>query len=145
MILCDFFVEGDPVAQPRLRPRMGPAGRMGVHMPRTADGWRLCVSLAARAAWGHAPVETAIAVDLRFLLRRPSSHYTPKGKLRASAPLYPTSKPDRDNLEKSTLDALYGWLWRDDAQVVDGVVSKRYVTEPHESPGAMVTMRTVDA
>jgi len=79
MILCDFFAEGDPFGQPRLRPRLSRSGALGVHMPRTAEGWRLAVLLAARRAWGKAPLGGPLEVDLRFLMRRPKSHYTRSG------------------------------------------------------------------
>ena len=45
-----------------------------------------------------------------------------------------TGAKDRDNLEKSTLDALTGLLWRDDQQVVTGptdVVHASGYEQPH--------------
>jgi len=142
MILCDFFAEGDPFGQPRLRPRLSRSGALGVHMPRTAEGWRLAVLLAARRAWDKAPLGGPLEVDLRFLMRRPKSHYTRSGELRSSAPAYPVSKPDRDNVEKSTQDALNGVLYVDDAQIVGGWVGKRYADD--SEPGVIVTVRTAE-
>jgi Holliday junction resolvase RusA-like endonuclease len=40
--------------------------------------------------------------------------------------LHPTGKPDLDNCVKLLMDALNGILWRDDAQVTDIAVIKRY-------------------
>lgn len=46
----------------------------------------------------------------------------------------PTGKPDVDNTLKLLADALNGVVWRDDSQLVDVRVIKRYGTEP----GALV-------
>ena len=43
----------------------------------------------------------------------------------------PTSKPDWDNEGKLVCDALNGIVWRDDAQIVDGRVRKRFCTAKH--------------
>lgn len=143
MILCDFFVVGDPVAQPRLRPRASRSGRLGVYMPPSAEGWRQRVTLAGTAAWNRPALTDALDVDLCFFFVRPGGHFTARGALKASAPTYPTTKPDRDNVEKSTADALNGIIWRDDAQLVDGRISKRYVNASQPAPGCRVTVRSV--
>ena len=44
--------------------------------------------------------------------------------------LRPTKKPDTDNLAKIVLDALNGLAYKDDSQVVDLFVSKRYSENP---------------
>jgi hypothetical protein len=38
----------------------------------------------------------------------------------------PTCRPDWDNFAKSICDALNGMFWKDDSQIVDCRVSKRY-------------------
>lgn len=43
---------------------------------------------------------------------------------------YPTKKPDGDNIAKLTMDALRNVCWRDDVQVVDLIVEKRWDDEP---------------
>jgi Holliday junction resolvase RusA-like endonuclease len=49
--------------------------------------------------------------------------------LARQAPACHVSKPDIDNLVKSTLDALTGsGYWLDDSLVVDAVLRKRYAT-----------------
>lgn len=40
--------------------------------------------------------------------------------------IYPTKKPDADNVAKSILDALNGIAYDDDAQIVDLFIQKRY-------------------
>lgn len=143
MILCDFFVAGDPVAQPRLRPRMDSSGRLGVHMPDTARAWRERVAIAGHEAWGKAPRTDALEVDLHFFFARPKSHFGARGALKGSAPAYHTVKPDRDNAEKAVADSLNGILWHDDAQIVAGVVTKNYVDEAVPEPGCLITVRSM--
>lgn len=46
--------------------------------------------------------------------------------------LFPTMKPDRDNMDKLVLDAITdtGRIWKDDAQVIGGRIWKVYAEEP---------------
>lgn len=60
-----------------------------------------------------------------FELRRPKGHFGSRG-LRPSAPLWPIVKPDCTKLLRAVEDALTGVVWRDDAQVVEQSVTKRY-------------------
>ena len=44
---------------------------------------------------------------------------------------YPITRPDLDNFAKAIMDGLNGFAWKDDAQVVELQITKRYaVTEP---------------
>jgi Holliday junction resolvase RusA-like endonuclease len=54
--------------------------------------------------------------------------------------LYPTGKPDWDNIGKLVCDSLNGILWRDDAVIVDGSTSKRYCDQDHPQPGYRITV-----
>jgi len=145
MILCEFFVAGDPVAQPRIRPRMTHAGRLTVHMPSTAQAWRERVGIAGHNAYRRAARLDALEVDLHFCLRRPAGHLTTNGALKAAAPAFPIARPDIDNLVKSTLDALNGTIWRDDSQVVGVRTSKSYAGADALSvePGCHITVRSM--
>lgn len=60
---------------------------------------------------------------------RPKSHVTSKGALRKSAPAQLVAKPDVDNLAKFVLDALNGTYYKDDSQVCQLFVHKRYGAE----------------
>ena len=44
--------------------------------------------------------------------------------------LKPTTRPDADNYAKAALDGCNGILFRDDSQVADLIVRKRYSVEP---------------
>ena len=77
---------------------------------------------AMRAAGMEKIEEGAVELSIEFIMPRPQRflwkgpHLEPRHwKL-----------PDRDNLEKALKDSFKGIVWRDDAQVSEGPLSKRY-------------------
>ena len=74
-----------------------------------------------------------VRVALTIVIKRPKSHYgTGKNaaKLKDSAPVFCTSKPDADKVLRSCLDCGTGIWWRDDSQVcVIGTLTKRYASD----------------
>lgn len=85
-----------------------------------------------RRAYAGSPV----AVSLTFLVPRPKGHYS-NGKLKPSAPTFPTTKPDIDKLTRAVLDALTDaqW-WEDDSRVVNVIALKLYADD--HPPGVWV-------
>lgn len=53
-----------------------------------------------------------------------------KGRMKLSGEISPTKKPDLDNIAKSILDALNGYAFADDSQVVGLYVTKKYSLNP---------------
>ncbi len=139
-----FFVQGEPKGQPRPKAVIR-CKHAGVYDPGTADGWKLQVSIWAKAFVPAIPLEGPLRVDLVFYFPRPLSHYrTGKhaGQLRDNAPEWHTSKPDRDNSDKAVLDQLTVLrFWKDDAQACDGRLVKRY--EDGRGPGCQITISEV--
>lgn len=106
-----------------------------------AKSWQNEVRCAARnvVAASDAPIVWAspegpvllgpLNVSMTFYCARPKSHYR-SGKhadqLKPQAPQFPAGRPDALKLARGTEDALTGTVWRDDAQVVDLDVHKRY-------------------
>jgi Holliday junction resolvase RusA-like endonuclease len=98
--------------------------------------WRQDVAAAAEKATDENGVrrrylgDTPIVVDVAFYMPRPKGHYGTgrnAGQIKASAPAFPTVKPDVDKLARAVLDALKtAGIYRDDAQVVDMYPRKRY-------------------
>jgi Holliday junction resolvase RusA-like endonuclease len=125
-----FFVDGNPKAQPRGRAcRRG--NHAGIYDPGTADAWKASVRLAAMKGWDGVTFTGPLRVDVAVYFKRPKSHFF-TGKrsevIRPNAPMFHTSKPDRDNLDKAILDALTNaGIWKDDAQVCSGTLSKSYI------------------
>ena len=75
------------------------------------------------------PLKGNIRVWLKFSFKRPKSHFVsnnPKNKLKKTAPIDHTSKPDLDNLIKFVLDALNGSFYIDDSQIHRIQASKCY-------------------
>lgn len=95
-----------------------------------AKGWKQEVAGVAAAAMGdEAMLLGPVAVTMTFYVARPKGHFG-SGRnaslLKASAPPFPIVKPDALKLARGTEDACTGIVWRDDAQVVDLEVRKRY-------------------
>lgn len=80
--------------------------------------------------------DVPVGISMRFIFAKPSS--APKRRK------YPTVKPDVDKLCRAVLDALTGYLYRDDAQVVDGPpLAKRYSNDGSE--GLILKVWTIES
>jgi Holliday junction resolvase RusA-like endonuclease len=85
-----------------------------------------------------------LRVRFEFFFVRPKGHYgTGRNAhlVKASAPDFPTVKPDTTKLVRAAEDALTGVLWRDDAQIVEQTASKHYGTPER----CEITVVTIDA
>jgi Holliday junction resolvase RusA-like endonuclease len=95
-------------------------------------------------AHGLAPLECPIALTLEFFTMRPKGHFRRRRdgcpELRANAPVRPTSAPDGDKLWRSVGDALNGVCYRDDRQVCEATVRKRYTSASQPLTGVRVTV-----
>lgn len=120
--------------------------------------WRDRVADGARAAMsGMEPLEGPVEIRLEFFTLRPKSHYRgkrakcshflpgslqcphcPPKLLRPGVQLRPTSAPDGDKLWRSVGDALNGVCYRDDRQVCEAVVRKRYTSPSQPYCGVLV-------
>ncbi len=138
---CQFFVHGEPKAQPRARAFVW-RGRARMYDAGTADGWKTAIGVAAMRHRPKAPLAGPVRVSATYYFPRPvrlSRRKDPPGEIPH------TVKPDRDNLDKATLDALTAIdFWRDDCQVCSGQVDKLYVAKAGR-PGALITIEIPDA
>jgi hypothetical protein len=109
-------------------------GRVIDANPKAAP-WKREVAVAAvdamRIAYGPEPelFPGPRGLAVVFTVLRPKGHFGTgrnAGRLKESAPPYPIVKPDATKLLRGVEDALTGVVWRDDAQVVEQRVSKRY-------------------
>lgn len=124
-----FSVDGPPVPQPRIRAtRSGhiytPSGAVGPY--KQAIGLRAAAE-ARRRGWTVTDGPVRVLIECGFV--RPVSHHKASGGLRDTAPAFPGLRAgDVDNLAKAVLDAITrgGGVWKDDAQVVELTVAKRY-------------------
>jgi Holliday junction resolvase RusA-like endonuclease len=122
-----FTVPGEPVPQPRQRftvvagfPKPYKDEKHPVH------AFRQAVALSATIA-GLKKRSEPMNVCIVAVFRRPASHVTAKGIVKATAPRVP--RPDVDNLAKAVLDALGDFF--DDTLVESLQVSKSYGDVAH--------------
>lgn len=125
-------------------------GRM-IEMSKRVKPWRLAVEHAADEAMAGRPgfpLQGPLAVRVTFALTRPKGHYGTgrnAGKLKLSAPAYPSSMPDLDKLLRSTFDALtMVRAWTDDGQVARVTTAKIYAGRD-DIPGAVIEIRQMGA
>lgn len=136
MRACRFVVPGKP--RGKASPRGG-ATHFYVDS-KTAAEMEAIRYVAARAMEGATPFQGAIDLRLCAWMPIPSSWSKKKQASALSGAIRPTVKPDWDNIGK-LCDALKGIVWRDDAQVTDVHLFKRYsdmprvVTEVYEVDG----------
>ena len=125
-----FFAPGLP--RPQARPRafarkFGNIWQARVYNASTAEGWKSCIAIAARPHLPVTPLQGPLRVDVDLYLPRPKAHYRSNGELKSNAPIWHTSRGDRDNFDKAILDCLTEiGMWKDDGQVCCGEVSKIY-------------------
>ena len=98
------------------RPKLIPVHDKGKEL----KAWRQDVAVAARRAYSGPLLVGPVAIVLIFARPRLKWHFGTgrnAGKLKASAPSHPTTKPDSIKLTRAVEDALTGVIWADDAQV----------------------------
>lgn len=132
-----FHVPGEMVGKGR--PRFG-RGKDGA--PRTytdgktvtAETW---VRWCAVQTVGQPQLAGPLALQVDVVCNIPDS-WSKRDKAAALAGTrLPTGKPDSDNLLKLIADSLNKVVWRDDSQLVDVRLTKRYGADP----GATITIK----
>ena len=130
MTTITFTVPGTPIAKGRPRATtIGGHARM--YTPAKTVRYESDVALfAAQAMAGRPPVDGPCIVIVSAVMPVPASW--PKSKQRAAlaGDLYPTGKPDLDNLLKAIGDGANGVIWTDDSRIVDLHITKRYGLTP---------------
>lgn len=134
-----FRAFGTPVTQGSMSARVV-NGRTIVYHQRDAQlqSWRADVAeaafLALHLAGWERNMPTLVRLDMRFLFRRPDSHYTAAGGIRAHAKAAAPGA-DLDKLVRAVLDALSGVLYDDDRRVVELSATKEWA---RSEPGAII-------
>jgi crossover junction endodeoxyribonuclease RusA len=137
-----IIIAGVPKPQPRAR-----AYKRGDHAamydPKTANGWKNAIALAAMPHRPASPLTGPLRVDIDFFMPRP------KRLMRKRDPdgaiwCYDKGRNDRDNLDKAVLDTLTDiGMWEDDGQVCCGEICK-YFHAKDGRPGAAVVVQRVE-
>lgn len=124
-----FVIPGTPVGKGR--PKFARRGTFTVaYTPEKTASYENLVKLAAAEAMGGREVISgAVCVGIHLFVTPPASWSQKKQRDAISGRgIFPTTKPDVDNVIKGIFDAMNEIVWKDDKQVVDVVVSKRYCT-----------------
>lgn len=119
---------GDPKGKGR--PRFDPRS-LRAYSPAPTVKYEAALRKAASEAMAGRPLFSGpLAVTILATLRVPASWPQAKRAAAVAGRLWPTSRPDVDNIQKIALDALNKVVWPDDAAVVECHARKRYGARP---------------
>lgn len=128
--LVAFIVPGMPIGKGRAKiVKIGGLSRMAT--PKKTVAYEGLVAHAAQMAMaGQPPFDGPLGCEMHIDCPVPESWSTKKRTRALAGELFPTTRPDADNVIKAVYDGCNGVLWRDDVQVVDSVAWKRYSLTP---------------
>ena len=116
---------GEPVAQARHRTSFR-HGKRRQYDP-TAQAKKEMLKQAQSQHPHHKPFSTPLSASIIFSMARPSSHFRSNGQIKNRfKDAVPIKRPDLDNLVKGILDAMNGFIYLDDKQIVTITASKIY-------------------
>lgn len=138
-MMISFIVPGAVVGKGR--PRFARRGNfVTTYTPdKTASYENLVKVKAEEAMQGMALFDGAVSVDIELKISPPSSWSQKKQQQALSGQIYPTSKPDVDNVVKGIFDAMNDIVWGDDKQVCEVHITKRFA----QTPCAQVSVRNL--
>ena len=124
MMTCDFEVEGKPVGKGRPRfKRMG--NFVQTYTPANTAEYEKLVRLRFQNAGGQITDKPVRVAVVAFFAPPKSTRKRDRIEMLANR-ILPVKKPDCDNIAKIVLDALNKIAYKDDAQVAELSVKKRY-------------------
>ncbi len=121
-----FVIPGTPVGKGR--PKFARRGNfVTTYTPeKTASYENLVKIRASEAMQDRQIIEGPVKVHLWLWVTPPASWSQKKQRAALANEILPASKPDVDNVIKGIFDACNEIIWRDDKQVVELTVRKRY-------------------
>lgn len=124
----EIRLDGDPVGKGR--PRFVRAtGR--TYTPEKTASFEARLGWAAQNVMTGFPLLEGPVVLLVMVFKEIPASWSEKKRQKAILQyLQPTGKPDADNFLKLVMDSLNKIVWKDDAQVVDARVVKKYSERP---------------
>lgn len=136
--MISFVVEGDPKGKGR--PRFTYKGH--AFTPKNTAMYENYVRLKASEALpeGFKPYTKPLEVVIVCNYKIPKSFTKKKRELAINGYIYPTVKPDVDNIVKAILDSMNGIVYEDDKQVIHCDVYKFY----DDNPRTIVTVGEVE-
>jgi Holliday junction resolvase RusA-like endonuclease len=130
VVVIDFIVPGHPQGKGRPKiVKIGGFSRMAT--PTKTVAYEGLVAFAAKQALAGRPAfDGPVDVTMHIRCPIPASWSQKKQRMALSGEIRPTTKPDVDNIVKAIFDGCNGVLWRDDVQVCDLRLTKRYSADP---------------
>lgn len=123
----EFEVPGEIVGKERPRVNMY-TGR--VYTPNKTKDYEFLVQQYFKIKYpNHKTLEGRISINIIAYLKIPNSTSKTKTQEMLENKISPTKKPDVDNIAKSILDAMNGFVFKDDNQVSKISVEKRFALE----------------
>jgi Holliday junction resolvase RusA-like endonuclease len=133
--MVTLIIPGEPVA--KARPRWA---KWGTYTPKKTVDYEVQVKERFASEYpGFQPLEGALYMTVDTFFAIPASASAKKRKAMLGGEILPTKRPDADNVWKTFGDALQGLAFRDDSQIVEARISKRYSATPR----AVVTVRSL--
>ena len=126
-----FIIHGEPVGKARARV-VRRQGAVRAYTPEKTANFETLIQVEYRQSYGALPpIEGPLRVAVAAFFRTPKAYKRPAlDGMDDTEAVRCTRRPDADNVSKLCLDALNGLAWKDDAQVSDLVVRKRYSLRP---------------
>lgn len=127
-----FTVPGQPKGKARARTVRRGGGKSFSYTPEGTVLYENLIKTCYLQDAGHVLFNDGqpLAVSITAFYEVPKSYSKKKKQEMLDGQLYPTKKPDIDNIAKCVLDALNKLAYRDDTQVVRLHMEKRYAKIP---------------
>ena len=124
--MIQLTVPGEPVG--KARPRVTKGGF--VYTPKkTVNYETLIKEIFAISYPDFCPIEGPVSLNVQAYLKIPKVS-AKKTEAMSNGDILPTKKPDMSNILKSVEDALNTLAYRDDKQIVNAIIIKRYSARP---------------
>ena len=124
---ASFVIMGEP--QGKGRPRFSVAGgHVKTRTPEKTASYENLIRVEYMRQCGDFRFDDndMLGVEILAVYGVPKSDSKKKALEKEDGDLRPTKKPDMDNVMKVVADALNGYAYRDDTQIVDAMVRKFY-------------------
>lgn len=129
-----FVVPGEAVGKGR--PRVSTiSGHARMFTPQKTANYETLIAMAAQQAMaGRELIGGPVLVEMKIMVSVAASWSKKKTAEALAGDVMPTKKPDADNVLKAICDGINGIVFKDDVQVVNVSLSKRF----SETPGVSV-------
>ncbi|HBP0025100.1 TPA: RusA family crossover junction endodeoxyribonuclease [Pseudomonas aeruginosa] len=129
-MIIKFSVDGVPRGKGRPRAARTGAG-VRMYTPKQTEDYERSIAMAAQKALAGRPlIAGPVLIELRMFHPIPRSWSKKRQAMALIGEVMPTVKCDADNCLKAVCDALNGVAWKDDTQVVNVMLAKRYAEVP---------------